>query len=86
MSRTPAAIACRLAQGLKRTEEPTAAAEAPILLHRETFRLPRAQAGETARAFFERYPEEAFRTRIESWRVLENGLVEFTMRRLPHGA
>jgi hypothetical protein len=83
MPRTPAAIARRLGQHLQRADEAQAAPDAPILVHRETFRLPRAQAGATARAFLERYPESAYRTRIESWRLLDNGLVEFTMRRLP---
>lgn len=82
MPRTPAAIAHRLAQGLRRAEE-AAPPETPILVHRETFRLPRTQAGDAARAWLERYPESAYRSRIESWRLLDNGLVEFTMRRLP---
>ncbi|MGY6645811.1 MAG: hypothetical protein ACXIVD_11375 [Salinarimonas sp.] len=50
---------------------------------RETFRLPREQARETARAWFERYPKAAYMTRVESWRVMEDGRIEFTMRRLP---
>jgi hypothetical protein len=50
---------------------------------RQTFRLPRAEAQATARDWFERYPKAAYMTEVESWRVLENGLIEFTMRRLP---
>ncbi|MFL5122490.1 MAG: hypothetical protein ACJ8C8_18745, partial [Microvirga sp.] len=50
---------------------------------RETYRLPREQARETAREWFERYPKAAYLTRVESWRLLDDGLVEFTMRRLP---
>jgi len=46
-------------------------------------RLPREQARETARAWFERYPKAAYMTRVESWRVMEDGRIEFTMRRLP---
>jgi hypothetical protein len=84
MARTPADIAQRLARGLSRAEAP--ADETPILWNRETFRLPREQAGAAARAFLARYPETAYRTRIESWRRLDNGLIEFTMRRLPQAA
>jgi hypothetical protein len=81
MPRTPADLARRVALSVKRAED--APPETPILWNRETFRLPRAQAGETARAWLERYPESAYRSRIESWRLLDNGLVEFTLRRLP---
>jgi hypothetical protein len=50
---------------------------------RQTFRLPRPEAQATAREWFERYPKAAYMTEVESWRVLDNGLIEFTMRRLP---
>jgi hypothetical protein len=50
---------------------------------RQTFRLPRPEAQATARESFERYPKAAYMTEVESWRVLDNGLIEFTMRRLP---
>jgi hypothetical protein len=50
---------------------------------RQTYRLPRAEAQQIARDWFEQYPKAAYMTEVESWRVLENGLVEFTMRRLP---
>jgi hypothetical protein len=50
---------------------------------RETYRLPRVEAQETARQWFERYPKAAYGTEVESWRVLGNGIIEFTMRRLP---
>jgi len=53
------------------------------IFSRETFRLPRDQARETARAWFARYPKAAYMTTVESWRVLEDGRIEFTMRRLP---
>ncbi|KAA2236406.1 hypothetical protein [Salinarimonas soli] len=82
MSRTPADIARHLARGIKRSEE-TPPPDITVPWSRETFRMPREQAGETARAWFDRYPEAAYRTRIESWRLLDNGLIEFTMRRLP---
>jgi hypothetical protein len=50
---------------------------------RETFRLPRDKARETAREWFDRYPKAAYHTEVESWRVLDDGRIEFTMRRLP---
>ncbi len=50
---------------------------------RETFRLPRDQAREIARDWFDRYPKAAYLTEVESWRVLDDGRIEFTMRRLP---
>ena len=50
---------------------------------RETYRLPREQAREIARDWFDRYPKAAYLTAVESWRVLEDGRIEFTMRRLP---
>ena len=50
---------------------------------RETFRLPRGQAREVARDWLDRFPRAAYLTEVESWRVLEDGRIEFTMRRLP---
>jgi hypothetical protein len=50
---------------------------------RETYRLPRQEAREIARDWFDRYPKAAYLTEVESWRVLEDGRIEFTMRRLP---
>ena len=50
---------------------------------RETYRLPRVEAREIARDWFERYPKAAYLTQVESWRVLDDGRIEFTMRRLP---
>lgn len=50
---------------------------------RETFALPRAQAREKARELFKRFPKAAYQTEIESWRVLPDDCIEFTMRRLP---
>jgi hypothetical protein len=49
---------------------------------RETFTLPRAQARQTARAFLDRWPAAAYMSKIESWRELPNGEIEFTIRRL----
>ncbi len=76
---SPADVARRLASrtspGRERPEEGG--------WRRETFRLPRDLARKTAREWFERYPKAAYLTAVESWRVLEDGRIEFTMRRLP---
>jgi hypothetical protein len=50
---------------------------------RETFTMPRLQAREKAREWFARYPKAAYMTEIESWRELDDGQIEFTIRRLP---
>jgi hypothetical protein len=50
---------------------------------RETFALPRETARQTAASFFNRFPKQAYMTQVERWRVLPNGDIEFTMRRLP---
>lgn len=49
---------------------------------RETFRLPRPQARETARAFLKRWPKAAYWSEVESWRAVGENEIEFTMRRL----
>jgi hypothetical protein len=50
---------------------------------RETFALPRLDAREKAREWFARFPKAAYQTEIESWRELDDGRIEFTIRRLP---
>jgi hypothetical protein len=50
---------------------------------RETFTLSREEARAAAREWFDRFPKAAYMTEIESWRVLDDGRIEFTMRRLP---
>ena len=50
---------------------------------RETFCLPRSEAREKAREWFERFPKAAYMTEIESWRELADDRIEFVMRRLP---
>jgi hypothetical protein len=79
--KTPADIAQRLAnrRGRELAEDPRESGA----FRRQTFRLPREKAREIAREWFERYPKAAYLTRVESWRVTEDGLIEFTMRRLP---
>jgi hypothetical protein len=49
----------------------------------ETFVLPRAEAREKAREAFCRFPKAAYMTEIEWWRELDDGRIEFTIRRLP---
>ena len=49
---------------------------------RERFKLPRENARATARAFFDRFPKQAYMSSVESWRELPDGDIEFTMRRL----
>lgn len=50
---------------------------------RETFTLPREKARAKARDFLDRYPKAGYMSAVESWRELEDGAIEFTMRRLP---
>jgi hypothetical protein len=50
---------------------------------RETYRLQRPDARAKAREWFNRYPKAAYWTQVESWRVLDDDVIEFTMRRLP---
>lgn len=50
---------------------------------RETYRLRRPAARKKAREWFDLYPKAAYWTQVESWRVLDGDVIEFTMRRLP---
>lgn len=50
---------------------------------RETFSLPRDDAREKAREWFDRWPKQAYWTAIEDWREKPGGVIEFTIRRLP---
>lgn len=50
---------------------------------RETYRQQRVLARETAKKWFTDYPKAAYWTQVESWRLLDGDVVEFTMRRLP---
>jgi hypothetical protein len=49
---------------------------------REQFRQPRETARQTARAFLDRFPKQAYMSEVEHWRELPDGDIEFTMRRL----
>lgn len=50
---------------------------------RETHVLPREDARQFAKSFLKKYPKAAYWTEVESWRVLDDDVIEFTMRRLP---
>ena len=76
-TKKPADVAQRVA---RRRERRTAVEDA---WRRETFRLPRLEAREKAREWFERFPKAAYMTEIESWRELAGDEIEFVMRRLP---
>lgn len=50
---------------------------------RETHVMPRTEARMFAKSFLKKYPKAAYWSEVESWRVLDNDIIEFTMRRLP---
>lgn len=50
---------------------------------RETYRMEREEARAVARNWFTKFPKAAYWTQVESWRVLDGDVIEFTMRRLP---
>ena len=50
---------------------------------RETYTLPRAEARDKAREWFDSFPKAAYMTEVEFWREAGDGQIEFTIRRLP---
>ncbi len=76
----PSDIARRLA---KRAREQAKDDARPGAWRRETFNLPRGEARDKAREWFNKFPKAAYMTEIESWRELADDRIEFTMRRLP---
>ena len=52
-------------------------------LVRETFTMTHEEARAKARDYLDRYPRQAYMTRVEHWRRLSDGAIEFTMVRLP---
>jgi len=76
--RRPADIARRAAERLAGPRR-----ERRDAFHRETHVLERADARAKALDLFQRFPKAAYMTEIESWRELDDGRIEFTMRRLP---
>lgn len=75
----PGDIAARVAANLQRSANRRLADG----FKRESFTLPREMAREKAREIFAAFPKAAYMTEIESWRELDDGRIEFTMRRLP---
>jgi hypothetical protein len=75
MPRTPRDLADRIAAQRRQ-------AKADDGCVRETFKLPREEARQTARAFLDQWPAAAYMSKVESWRELPGGEIEFTMRRL----
>jgi hypothetical protein len=83
---SPREVARRLkerSRARSRGEAQLAASEQMDGFLRRTYALPRLEARELARDWFNRYPKAAYMTKVESWRELEDGRIEFTMRRLP---
>ena len=78
-SKKPIDLAARVAT--RRSARPSPATDGAW--RRESFCLPRSEAREKAREWFERYPKAAYMTEIESWRELSDDRIEFVMRRLP---
>jgi hypothetical protein len=77
--RHPGELAARMAGNLRRASQ----ARRADGFKRESFILPREKAREKAREIFASFPKAAYMTEIESWRELDDGQIEFTMRRLP---
>lgn len=50
---------------------------------RESFTLPRGEARQKARDWFDSFPKAAYMTEIEFWQELPDDMIEFTIRRLP---
>jgi hypothetical protein len=50
---------------------------------RETFTLPVDAARQRARAYLAEFPAEAYMTMIERYRPVDDGRIEFTIRRPP---
>ena len=79
--KSPADVARSLAErGRMRARQRDMAVDA---WRRETFTLPRLDAREKAREWFSHFPKAAYMTEIERWRELDDGRIEFTIRRLP---
>lgn len=68
-----------LADSMARRRKSAAAEDGYV---RTTFTQRRDQARQTARAFLDEYPKEAYMSEVETWRELPGDEIEFTMRRL----
>jgi hypothetical protein len=78
--KTPADVARSLSD---RSKSSTTLRDQINSFQRETFTMSRAEARDKAREWFAKFPKAAYMTEVESWRELEDGQIEFTMRRLP---
>ena len=67
----------------KRARDVSKSGERTDSWKRHTFALPRIEAREKARQLLQKYPKAAYWTEVESWRVLDGDIIEFTVRRLP---
>ena len=86
MRETPRDVARRLksrSEARARGEAQRAGSSLSDGFFRQTYALPPEEARVRARDWFRRYPKAAYMTRVESWRQLPDGAIEFTMRRLP---
>jgi hypothetical protein len=77
--KTPADLARRLGERANKH----ATSEHHEGWRRKTYTLPRVEARDKAREWFEKFPKAAYMTEIEFWRELSDGRIEFTIRRLP---
>lgn len=77
-TRHPADIARRIAE----RPRPTKRLPPDDGWRRETYTLERPAARDKARECFDLYPKAAYMTEVEFWRELEDGRIEFTIRRL----
>ncbi|HEY1735027.1 MAG TPA: hypothetical protein VGG12_00120 [Methylovirgula sp.] len=76
---TPADLARRLGQRARKHVE----AKPGEGWRRKTYTLPRVEARDKAREWFDKFPKAAYMTEIEFWCELADGRIEFTIRRLP---
>jgi hypothetical protein len=79
--KTPSDIARRLGKRGRDQADPDARDGGAW--RRETYVLPRGEARDKAREWFDKFPKAAYMTEIEFWRELSDGRIEFTIRRLP---
>ena len=67
----------------RKRREKENAARSEHIWKRVTYSLPREEAKAKAREFLTKYPKAAYWSEVESWRVLPDDVIEFTLRRLP---
>ena len=47
------------------------------------FTLPREQARKVAKRYLKRYPQLGYDTHVAHWHITDDGIIYFTIRRLP---